>query len=122
MSSTGLTALFDGLLDDAAMFPPEDAPLAAAVAGHAAHRLAWYSDLVASFVCAAGRLPSLSAQLALRAIPAAARLAGRAGWHRRGSGSVGRRVPGPAVRRRRAGGPLRHDSAAARAFERSLRS
>ena len=69
MSSTGLTALFDGLLDDAAMFPPEDAPLADAVAGHAAHRLAWYSDLVASFVCAAGRLPSLSAQLVLRAIP-----------------------------------------------------
>ncbi len=69
MSSTGLTALFDGLLDDAAMFPPEDAPLATAVAGHAAHRLAWYSDLVASFVCAAGRLPSLHAQLALRAIP-----------------------------------------------------
>jgi hypothetical protein len=69
MSSTALTALFDGLLDDAAMFPPEDAPLADAVVGHAAHRLAWYSDLVAAFVCAAGRLPSLSAQLALRAIP-----------------------------------------------------
>jgi len=69
MSSTALTALFDGLLDDAAMFPPEDAPLAEAVVGHAAHRLAWYSDLVAAFVCAAGRLPSLSAQLALRAIP-----------------------------------------------------
>src|SRR5689334_5520808 len=69
MTSTALTALFDGLLDDAAMFPPEDAPLADAVVGHAAHRLAWYSDLVASFVCAAGRLPSLSAQLAVRAIP-----------------------------------------------------
>jgi hypothetical protein len=76
MSSTALTALFDGLLDDAAMFPPEDAPLADAVVGHAAHRLAWYSDLVAAFVCAAGRLPSLSAQLALRAIP---------GWRPRSS-------------------------------------
>src|SRR6185437_12094303 len=103
MSSTALTALFDGLLDDAAMFPPEDAPLADAVVGHAAHRLAWYSDLVAAFVCAAR--PA-------RYSPAGG-LARRAGWHRRSSGGVGRRGQGPPGRGRRAGGSLRHDRTAA---------
>jgi hypothetical protein len=68
MTSSELTALFDGLLDDAAMFPPEDAPLATAVAGHEVHRTAWYGNLVASFVCAAGRLPSLHEEVTARGI------------------------------------------------------
>jgi hypothetical protein len=68
MTTNERTALFAGLLDDAAMFPPEDAPLASAVAGHQVHRTAWYCGLVASFVCAAGRLPSLQEEVCARGI------------------------------------------------------
>jgi hypothetical protein len=38
--------LFVGLVDDAAMFPPGNAPLERAVAEHAQHREAWYAELV----------------------------------------------------------------------------
>lgn len=69
MNNGALTALFDGLLDDAAMFPPADAPLGEAIAGHATHLMSWYSSLVASFVCAAGRLPSLGERLAAHNLP-----------------------------------------------------
>lgn len=54
-----LPALFAGLVDDAAMFPPEDAPLEEAVQSHLVHRDAWYCDMVGSFVCTAARLRSL---------------------------------------------------------------
>ena len=38
--------IFDRLIDDAAVFPPGDLPLADAVPAHVAHRSAWYSALV----------------------------------------------------------------------------
>jgi len=44
-------ALFRHLVDDAAMFPPGDLPLAAAVAAHQMHRHSSYADLVGPFVC-----------------------------------------------------------------------
>jgi hypothetical protein len=69
VNNGALTALFDGLLDDAVMFPPTDAPLREAVAAHAIHRMSWYGGLVASFVCAAGRLPSLGERLAAHHLP-----------------------------------------------------
>ena len=90
MSSTGLTALFDGLLDDAAMFPPEDAPLADAVAGHAAHRLAWYGDLVASFVCAAGLFATVGTAGLIAATGICCEM--RRGGVTRGAGSSTRRA------------------------------
>jgi hypothetical protein len=38
--------LFERLIDDAAMFPPGDAPLERAVSEHLGHRAAWYGGLV----------------------------------------------------------------------------
>ncbi|NJC83656.1 hypothetical protein [Planosporangium mesophilum] len=39
-------AVLVGLLDDAAVFPPGNAPLAGAVAAHREHRAAWYAPMV----------------------------------------------------------------------------
>lgn len=63
-----VAALFAGLFDDASMFPPQDEHPAPAVAGHLAHRVAWYADLVGPFVCAAGRLAPIEAQAARHGI------------------------------------------------------
>ncbi|MFI6444032.1 hypothetical protein [Kitasatospora sp. NPDC050543] len=56
----GVPALFRGLFDDAAIFPPGDLPMAQAVPAHRAHRAAWYADAVGSFLCGAGRLGELA--------------------------------------------------------------
>jgi len=55
-----LAGLFTGLFDDASMFPPQDEPPSSAVAGHLAHRMAWYADMVGPFVCSAGRLSTIN--------------------------------------------------------------
>lgn len=57
-------ALVHGLLDDAAIFPPGNAPVPAAIASHREHDRAWYADLVGPFLCPAARLPELRAALA----------------------------------------------------------
>ncbi|GAA4733610.1 hypothetical protein [Phytohabitans rumicis] len=58
--STGLIpALFAGLVDDAAVFPPGSAPLPEAVAGHREHRAAWYADLIGPLIVPASALPDL---------------------------------------------------------------
>jgi hypothetical protein len=59
-----LSPLFSGLFDDAALFPPGDAAMPDAVRGHAGYRQDWYADLVARFVCPAGRLPELDEAIA----------------------------------------------------------
>ena len=46
MSTSSVPALFVGLVDDAAVFPPGSAPVPAAVVAHRQHRQAWYSPLV----------------------------------------------------------------------------
>jgi hypothetical protein len=56
--------LFSGLFDDAALFPPGDAAMPDAVRDHAGYRQDWYADLVARFVCPAGRLAELDGALA----------------------------------------------------------
>lgn len=56
-SSSGL--LFQGLLDDAAVFPPGDLALHRAVPAHLAHRQAEYGDLVGRFVVADSALDEL---------------------------------------------------------------
>ncbi len=53
-------ALFAALIDDAAIFPPGNATMPAAVAGHLAARTAPYSWLVGRFVCTASRLDELA--------------------------------------------------------------
>jgi len=42
--------LLAGLCDDAALFPPGDAPVARAVPAHRGHRAAWYAELVGPFL------------------------------------------------------------------------
>src|SRR5581483_8104771 len=52
-----------GLLDDAALFPPGNAPMPDAVRAHGEHRRSWYADLVGPFVCAAARVDELAREL-----------------------------------------------------------
>jgi hypothetical protein len=54
-----VTVLFSGLFDDAALFPPGDAPMAAAVPAHR-HLQAQLGDLVGPFVVPAARLGELA--------------------------------------------------------------
>ena len=54
-----MTVLFSGLFDDAALFPPGDAPMATAVPAHR-HLRAQLGDLVGPFVVPAARLGELA--------------------------------------------------------------
>ena len=51
---------YAALVDDAAMFPPGNAPLAEAVAGYRRHRYAPHAELVGPFVVSDVRLPELA--------------------------------------------------------------
>ena len=51
---------FRGLVDDAAVFPPGDAPLPEALTAYVGRRDEWYADLVASFVVTDVALPSVT--------------------------------------------------------------
>jgi hypothetical protein len=51
--------LFAGLVDDAALFPPGNAPMATALAEHARHRSAPYAGFVGPFVCPTTRVAEL---------------------------------------------------------------
>lgn len=55
--------LWAGLVDDAALFPPGNAPLGRALAEHATHRASAYGDLVGPFLCPATRVDELTAAL-----------------------------------------------------------
>src|SRR5690606_18146127 len=57
-------ALFAGLLDDAALFPPGEAPMARAVPEHRAHRAGPHAGHLGAFVVAASRLDELEEVLA----------------------------------------------------------
>lgn len=61
--STAPTALLAGLIDDAAVFPPGNAPLAEAVHRHRAHRRASYAGLVGPLLVPAADVGALLAQL-----------------------------------------------------------
>ena len=61
VSTEPLPAAWRGLVDDAAVFPPGDAPLADAAAEHQARRAAPYADLVGTFVARDTDLPDLKA-------------------------------------------------------------
>jgi hypothetical protein len=62
-------ALLERLVDDAAVFPPGNAPLPDALAAHERHRTAWYADLVGPLLLPASALPELLAT-ALTPLPA----------------------------------------------------
>ncbi|MDT0529566.1 hypothetical protein RM555_11260 [Micromonospora sp. DSM 115977] len=61
--STQVPALVDGLVDDAAVFPPGSAPLPDAVAAHRRHRTSWYAGLVGPLLVPATRLPEVAGLL-----------------------------------------------------------
>ena len=83
--STKVSAPWTGLLDDAAIFPPGDAPLPGAVAAYLTRRDEWYADLVASFVVTDTRLPEVAETVPVSvvvtggagAVPGALRLAAK---------------------------------------------
>ena len=52
-------ALLDSLFDDAAIFPPGNAPMDQAVRDHVEHCRSWYADYVGPFVCSDDRLAEL---------------------------------------------------------------
>ncbi|HZB47748.1 MAG TPA: hypothetical protein VE547_01530, partial [Mycobacteriales bacterium] len=56
-------ALLAALVDDAALFPPGNAPMRAALAGHREHRRGPHAELVGRFLCPASRLGELQAEL-----------------------------------------------------------
>lgn len=66
---TGFGPLLTGLCDDAALFPPGNAPLADAVPAHAVHTRSDHAALVGPFVFPAGRLDELAEHLAVQPYP-----------------------------------------------------
>ncbi|PSK97224.1 hypothetical protein CLV30_12323 [Haloactinopolyspora alba] len=54
-----LPALFDHLVDDAAVFPPGNLPLPSAVTAHLGHRRQWYAPFVGPLLCPSSRLAEL---------------------------------------------------------------
>ncbi|WP_414938434.1 hypothetical protein [Amycolatopsis sp. cmx-11-51] len=64
-----IPALFAGLCDDAAVFPPGLAPLPDAVVAHDEHVAAWYAGLVGPLVVAATALDDLDGVLGGREVP-----------------------------------------------------
>ncbi len=86
-SQQSLPDVFSGLVDDAAIFPPGDAPLPEAVAAYASRADEWYADLVGSFVVTDVKVPDVDTRIPLSivvtggagAIGPALHLAGRKG-------------------------------------------
>lgn len=64
-----IPALFAGLCDDAAVFPPGLAPLPDAVTAHDVYAKTWYADLVGPLVLAAPALDALGDLLGARETP-----------------------------------------------------
>jgi hypothetical protein len=56
---SSIPRLFTALVDDAAVFPPGNAPLPEAVAAHRTHRVNWYTDLVGPLLVPASRVTEL---------------------------------------------------------------
>ena len=61
-------ALFTGLVDDAAMFPPGNAALDDAVREHLVHRSAWYAELVGPLLVPADQVVQLTEAVAAQGI------------------------------------------------------
>src|SRR6185503_8646560 len=58
-----IPAVAQRLFDDAALFPRGNATMPDAVAEHVGLGSAWYAELVGRFICPAGRLAELDAEL-----------------------------------------------------------
>lgn len=62
--TTAAQGLLPGLIDDAAMFPPGNAPLPDAISAHRDHRRSSYATLVGPLLCAEPRLRDLRETIA----------------------------------------------------------
>lgn len=63
MTARAAVAAWTGLLDDAALFPPGDAPMDIAVPAHRRHRAGAYASMVGAFLVPAARLAELGGVL-----------------------------------------------------------
>ena len=92
-SPATLVPTWVGLVDDAAIFPPGDAPLLEASAAHVARRSQWWADLVGTFVVRDTDVPLLRgspARLSVVVTGGAGQVAGPAALcHRLGLGLAG---------------------------------
>ena len=68
MTDATLAPTWAGLVDDAAVFPPGDAPLPEAVEAHVARRGEWWADLVGSFVVTDRAVPEVAQPLRLSVV------------------------------------------------------
>ena len=66
--STSLPPAWQGLVDDAAVFPPGNTPLPEAVSAYTTRRQEWYADLVGSFVVTDVAVPDVGEALPLSVI------------------------------------------------------
>ena len=85
-SPSVLDPTWSGLVDDAAIFPPGDAPLHEATAAFAARREEWYAGFVGSFVLRDTDLPlvrGFSAPLSVVVTGGAGQVAGPVGLAKR---------------------------------------
>ena len=81
-----LVPTWTGLVDDAAIFPPGNAPLPEATAAHSAHRQEWYAGFVGTFVLRDADLPQVrgfGAPLSVVVTGGAGQVAGPCGLARR---------------------------------------
>jgi hypothetical protein len=62
-------SLFTGLVDDAAMFPPGNAPLDQAVKEHLEHRQAWYAESIGPLLAPAAGARELANLVAAQGLP-----------------------------------------------------
>ena len=86
MSTSHLPPVWRGLVDDAAIFPPGNAPIDDALAAHLAHRETPYADLVGPFVLKDTDLPQArhsSAALSIVVTGGAGQVAGPVGLSRK---------------------------------------
>jgi hypothetical protein len=60
MTTGNVAAVCAELFDDAAMFPPEGAPIVPALHTHLRHKASWYREMVGPLVCLVGRLRRLA--------------------------------------------------------------
>ena len=74
-----MDALFAGLVDDAAVFPPGNAPVPDAVGQHRQHRSAWYAPLIGPLVVPDTKLAQVSRAAAGEQIAVSVVVSGGAG-------------------------------------------
>jgi hypothetical protein len=56
-------ALFAGLIDDAALFPPGNAPMVVGLHEHGAHRASSYAEVIGPFLCPVSRIDEMATAL-----------------------------------------------------------